>query len=630
MYKSLFLFYLIVSSVITNGQYIEGYVKNAKDNTPVSFVNVSIKGTYLGTVTNSNGYFSIKFPSSYSNKNLVFSFIGYKSSEYKLSDISSPLLVKLTASSVNIQEIVINPDSTMFTLLKSAYKKIPENYGTTPSLLTGFYRELLKEKDDKCLYIAESVIESYKTSYKNKQTGQIKILKTRKNIAPDMQKKSNVKFYGGLYVAHSFDVVHNRDDAIKPGNFKKYRYEYKGIKSYGDKYVYAFSYSRVDSNINGHFFIDTESLAYVYYDYNNYNERKTTNVNIKRDTTHYKIQYSEVNGKWFLKSTNYLSKLTNTTKKIKLVIMDDYVTTNVKYNNVKPPVYSEQISFGTIFSDIATTYDKSYWKDYNILEKDTLSQTKLQLQFSKSDANSMMTKKYEEHKSVMDVMVSILMKTYFDFGIIYNDYTFDVNTVRVVYNNSELVNNNFLNENSIGFSSLIGYKLSKQFGVEYKSYESLVTNIANSSNEFGFSYSLPVKRGGKQFFVIPGIAYYNRYSGYNIGFIDIPNSTIIDGKTFKNGGVNIYTGKKYQGISTGIIFKINIAKMLHFVLGANYYFPIKTTDMFLIEEKSGLFKKKTYQLFNNDIEYYEDGERKYNSSFQLNNWSFNAGIRFEF
>lgn len=626
----LFLLFVIVTN-ITICQEITGYVFCKDKNTPLPFVNINIYGTTIGTVTNNDGFFSLNIDKVNINKKLVFSFIGYGMKTRSISDGTNHIVIRLEKSNVKIEEIVIKADSTIFTLLRRAYNNIPINYSKNPTLLTGFYRESIKQADDTYLYIAEAVINSYVTSYKNEQMGQVEIIKSRRNVNPNMHKKNNVKIYGGLFVAHNHDVVHEKSGAINPKNFKKYSYEYLGIYEYGNKTVYSFVYNMVDKNIGGNFYIDTKSLAYVYYDYNRVGEWQSGNIKIKRRGSHSKSQYSEINGVWFLKNCIYTSKLYNESKNMEFIYSEDYVTTEVDFNNIVAPKYSKQVNYTTIFSNEALNFKKSYWKGYNIIELDTLSDAMLKLQINTTDANNILTKEYIETKSGLDILLPFLLKTYGDFSLTYNNYSFNTDYVRIVYNGSE-ISNNSIDDNiqNISFSFCIGYKITNRLSIDYKQSENLNKNISYIQNQFNLSYLVVLKKGGKQFFAQPTVSYFDTYGGYYIGYLEIPNPTTINGTTFKKDGAMIYSGKKYQGISTGIIFKTNITKMLHFVVGANYYYPITTTDMFLLKEDGGLLLKKTYHTFNDDIEYYEDGIRKNSSSFELNNWSINTGIRFEF
>src|SRR5213593_101969 len=54
---------------------------------PIPFVNVTVKGTSVGTTSNADGVFSISVPEK--SNTLMFSFIGYKTVEVKLSNRAS-------------------------------------------------------------------------------------------------------------------------------------------------------------------------------------------------------------------------------------------------------------------------------------------------------------------------------------------------------------------------------------------------------------------------------------------------------------------------------------------------------------------------------------------------------------
>lgn len=74
-----------------------GKVISADDNMPLPGVNINVKGTTQGTITDSNGDFSIKLPDPDKNT-LVASFIGMKPAEFKANE--------------NDQKIVMESDQT--------------------------------------------------------------------------------------------------------------------------------------------------------------------------------------------------------------------------------------------------------------------------------------------------------------------------------------------------------------------------------------------------------------------------------------------------------------------------------------------------------------------------------------
>lgn len=83
---------------------VKGVVLDAETKGPIPSVNVSVKGTNLGTATNTNGIYTL------TNVNpkaiLVFSYIGYKQQEINLNG-KTQLNVTLTSDFGNLEEVVV-------------------------------------------------------------------------------------------------------------------------------------------------------------------------------------------------------------------------------------------------------------------------------------------------------------------------------------------------------------------------------------------------------------------------------------------------------------------------------------------------------------------------------------------
>ena len=83
---------------------ITGIVTSAKDGSPVSGVNVIVKGTTIGTVTDINGWYTIEVPSK--NSVLIFSFIGLATQEVQIKE-GNKLNVSMTAEITELSEVVV-------------------------------------------------------------------------------------------------------------------------------------------------------------------------------------------------------------------------------------------------------------------------------------------------------------------------------------------------------------------------------------------------------------------------------------------------------------------------------------------------------------------------------------------
>ena len=84
---------------------ISGRIISSEDNQPIPGVNITVKGTNIGTVTDTGGNFSLK-AEEVANGVLVANFVGMESKEFKaLQDTS--LEIKLEPSAMALSEVVV-------------------------------------------------------------------------------------------------------------------------------------------------------------------------------------------------------------------------------------------------------------------------------------------------------------------------------------------------------------------------------------------------------------------------------------------------------------------------------------------------------------------------------------------
>jgi TonB-dependent starch-binding outer membrane protein SusC len=102
------VFFLIVCSGATElwaqERVVTGKVTSAEDSSPLPGVNILVKGTSIGTVTDADGSYSVSVPDGSSI--LVLSFIGFVTSEVNVSQ-RSKLDVKLTSDVAQLSEVIV-------------------------------------------------------------------------------------------------------------------------------------------------------------------------------------------------------------------------------------------------------------------------------------------------------------------------------------------------------------------------------------------------------------------------------------------------------------------------------------------------------------------------------------------
>ena len=103
------LFFLLsIISGKTFAQYtiqVEGYVKDSETNEPLPYVNATIRGTSFGSITLTNGYYSITSKSDSSV--LVFSYIGYETVSVPLKKGRNTINISLKPDSYLLDEVVV-------------------------------------------------------------------------------------------------------------------------------------------------------------------------------------------------------------------------------------------------------------------------------------------------------------------------------------------------------------------------------------------------------------------------------------------------------------------------------------------------------------------------------------------
>jgi len=113
MYSKLllsFIFFIFLTSQIYSQQaIIKGKVIDKETLQPLSFANIRVEETTMGTSANINGEYVLKLKSG--NHKLVVSFIGYYSDTILVSTVSnlSEINFELDQTKIDLPEVVVNP-----------------------------------------------------------------------------------------------------------------------------------------------------------------------------------------------------------------------------------------------------------------------------------------------------------------------------------------------------------------------------------------------------------------------------------------------------------------------------------------------------------------------------------------
>lgn len=147
-YSIKLLIYIFLSFIIIKNAssqiIIKGIIKDSQTKEVLSYCNVSIKGTYKGTISNADGNFTIEVKTT--DDVLVFSYLGYESKLLSAKAILNNKVVFLAKKDMEIGEVTIHAGNDyLFDIMTKCRKKLLENKITNTAKV--YYGIQTKSKD---------------------------------------------------------------------------------------------------------------------------------------------------------------------------------------------------------------------------------------------------------------------------------------------------------------------------------------------------------------------------------------------------------------------------------------------------------------------------------------------------
>ncbi len=622
---------------------IEGSIKNQKTNEKIAYANVAISGTYIGTVSNLNGEFRLVVPESLSNKSISFSAIGYESFSKPINEFVGRVTISLQPLDYQLGEVVVMPDSTLLTLLRKAYKKIPDNYPDYPTRSIGFYREYLKLKDSDFLYLSEAILDVYKTSYENSIDGQVKLLKSRKSVTSGSDTINRYQFYGGIYFPHKADIVKRRFDVLKPS--KEYNYSLKKVDTYNGHEVYCISFSPDDdtkAGLVGEFYLDKESLAYIRFEYC-YNDKKLAEsdndklFNDLKTIENKKIRiYERINGRYYFKSGFSKELFLNKVSNKLFEISDEYILTELDVDSVRQIPFGEQAPYSTVISDVAQDYSLSDWKDYTILENESISQS---LFIKKEQADSLLIREdlpskrdfFDKLFKYIDLLETDITLAAYPVSVSNGDYALHLNFP----DGGNLKYQSTSADESLSFQyeMAIKYKLSKYLKLFFNSGASIISSEKSFCNNGGIEYSIPLKTYGKRIFYSANAGYGFLKFMKSMGEIDNEAEFKFGGKKLDSDKIEAFRGIKLNGMRLGSDLSFQISNFWYLKLFGGWQFNFNQSEKVRLEEKKGFFlglKSAEENLSGEGVDFFLNGEKSSSAQFHFQNYFVGLGLKWSF
>lgn len=373
------------------GDYItvSGVVKNQHTKKRLEYVNISVPGSNVGTVTNADGEFSLKIQKSLSAEKVEISHLGYFNNQIVLTGKDIRNYTVLLAPYANLLDEVIIHARDPRRLVEEAIKKIPANYNPKASMLTGFYRETV-QKGRRYINLSEAVIDIYKTPYTQQvDHDRVQIYKGRKLLSPKKSDTLAVKLLGGPNMSIYVDIVKNPDILFDMESLPYYSFRMEEATSLDNRpqYVVSFEPRMIlpYALYYGKLYIDKERLSFTRAEFNLSmdDKNKATQAILRKKPFGLRFKPVEVsfliNYKQRADGLTYLSYIRNGVRfkcdwKRKLfhtnyTILSEMVVTDSKEENIPHIPYKMAFKQSQSLSDKVSDYaDKDYWEDFNIIE----------------------------------------------------------------------------------------------------------------------------------------------------------------------------------------------------------------------------------------------------------------------
>jgi len=390
------LFFLLFSGVMNlfaqndeNYFTISGVVKDKSNNKKLEYVNITVLGTNLSSITNEDGAFVLKIRDSIQAKEIEFSRIGYFSTRIPFNRKgSSDQTIYLTPNAVQLKEIVVKGWEDPEALVREAIKRIASNYSNKPNLLTGFYRETI-QKRNWFINISEAVINVYKSSYaENGSSDRTQILKGRELLTTKADDTLAVKLLGGPNLAIYADIVKNPDILLDEESLSDFSFKMEDAQFLDNRQQYVVSFKPVVTLpyplYLGVLYIDKETLSFTraefHLDMKDRNKvtetilrKKPAGLRFRPEEVSFVVSYKQREGK------NYLNYIRNEMKfkcdwKRRLfatnyTVSSEMVVTESQEGTVSNIPRKESFSKNESLSDkVMNFFDDNFWGAYNIIE----------------------------------------------------------------------------------------------------------------------------------------------------------------------------------------------------------------------------------------------------------------------
>ncbi|GAB5475124.1 MAG: carboxypeptidase-like regulatory domain-containing protein [Maribacter sp.] len=386
--QNMFAFFQDTAEEAVSYKQYKGEVLDEETNKPLVFATLTIEGSNISTITNTEGQFALKVPKEMTGGNVLVAFLGYKSRLIPLNQFSdSNTKIKLQVSVTELAEVNVSIPKNATTLVRETLKRKGQNYFDDPTLMTAFYRETIKKRR-KNVSLSEAVVNIYKTPYTSERRDAVKLYKARKSTDYSRLDTLALKLQGGPFNTLFVDIMKYPEYIFTDESMENYTFSFNRSTRVNDQLIYIIDFEQrpsvAEQLYRGKLYIDAENkiLTSAIFSLNITNKdeaaklfvrRKPSNARVWPNEVAYRVDYREKNGRWYYGYSNVLLEFKiNWDKKLFNSVYSmtcEMAITDWEKNRGTFPKAKDRMKSSIILNDEALGFaDPDFWGEYNIIE----------------------------------------------------------------------------------------------------------------------------------------------------------------------------------------------------------------------------------------------------------------------